>query len=116
MHIFENLELFISILNPFIAHFSSSYSIFLDLIKYLSQPLDNAKLTRQVYPYVHVCECVCVCVCVPICYEHLSPNHLLNCRTDRAPTHYFSPMSVRLENHKRFEKLVQLICLKPLIY
>ena len=85
MHIFENLELFISILNPFIAHFSSSYSIFLDLIKYLSQPLDNAKLTRQVYPYVHVCVCVCVCVlciCVPFRYEHLSPNHLLNRRTD----------------------------------
>ena len=49
----------------FIGHFSSSYSIFLDLIKYLTQPLDHAKLNRQVYP----CECVYVCMCVPFPYE-----------------------------------------------
>ena len=62
MHIYH-LDVFISILHSFIGDFSSSYSIFLDLIKYLTQPLDHAKLNCQVYP----CECVCVCVCVYVC-------------------------------------------------
>ena len=59
MHIYH-LDVFISILHSFIGHFSSSYSIFLDLIKYLTQPLDHAKLNRQ---SILVSVCVCVYVC-----------------------------------------------------
>ena len=74
MHIYH-LDVFISILHSFIGDFSSSYSIFLDLIKYLTQPLDHAKLNRQGYP----CECVCVCVCVCVF------DFLMSLRIDISP-------------------------------
>ena len=84
MHIFHTLDVLISILLPFIGHFSSFYSIFLDLIKYLSQPLDNAKLSlvTQSPPKPQ--------------NRFRSDFEEIISKTPHYPTHYFSPMSVRL--------------------